>query len=283
MTRKSSNLTGRNNFNNLPTVNLGFKWFRINSPEDGVGLWLSSFSLAQTYLIDQVNTQRICQKLYSCVINRIEEGSLGDAKNRMLIYRQNTFEYDDKRAYIRITRDTVRGIRTTIFVRFLNYGNNIYVGLNTYVLGSLNWFSLFTKAFLTFVLLAPISLNTLLSSLFYFHIYKNPFMTTIAFLIIILMWWKLAWRSFYEKSIVLALRQEFPGKRIGSSGSFDADDIVLFSKSTLHLIVDSIREIFKEEDLPLDSLDDFIENISNITINNYGEFNNSGQITNKLG
>ena len=76
------------------------------------------------------------------------------------------------------------------------------------------------------------------------------------------MWWKLVWRMIYERKIGLAFLQEFPS--IGG-GPFDHDDVFMFAKSTVHLAVNAIHEVFEEEDLPLKSLDDFRDNINYIT------------------
>jgi hypothetical protein len=72
----------------------------------------------------------------------------------------------------------------------------------------------------------------------------------------------------------LAIRQEHPGK-IGF-GPFDSDDVIMFSKCTVHLAVTTVRDVFKEFDLPVDSLDEFIVGINNITIDNSIKVDNRG-------
>jgi hypothetical protein len=44
----------------------------------------------------------------------------------------------------------------------------------------------------------------------------------------------------------------------------------MFAKSTVHLAVMTIRDVFSEESLPIDSLDSFIQSINNITIDTGG-------------
>jgi hypothetical protein len=131
-------------------INLGFKWFKISSPDDGVGLILNSFRLAQTYHIDCEKIHQIGDKLYEQVLAKVEAGSISDAKIRTFVYNKS----GDNRRFIRISRDTVHGIRTTIFIRFLSYGDNLYLGLDVYVLGDFNWLQfLIFKALPTSILL----------------------------------------------------------------------------------------------------------------------------------
>ena len=174
----------------------------------------------------------------------VNDGTLGDAKTRPLIYRKNAGIDEDIRKYILITRDTMHGNRTTVLVRFLEYGENLYVGLDVYSLGQLSWLKLLKKVVITAVLMG---LSFLLIPLF----------------IIPILWWKLVWRAIYEKRIWLAVRQEFPGQIGGVP--YDFDDVFMFSKSTVNLVTKTIREVFEEEGLPVEDLNTFIQQINNVT------------------
>jgi hypothetical protein len=231
----------------IPVINLGLRWFKISSPSDGVGIWLHPFDLYQTYSVDRNHLGQICEKLYQRVYQAVSDGSLDNAKVRFVIYKKLNFLQEDTRKYLLVTRDTIHGSRTTILVRFLGYGDNLYVGIDVFSLGRINWLTFLLRILLT-------------SVLFSFLMFIIP-----AFLIALL-WWKIFWRMSYEKRFWLALRQEHPGK-IGI-GPFDDDDVIMFSKSTLHLAVRAIRDVFSEEDLPIESLDRFIQNINNTTIVN---------------
>ena len=148
---------------------------------------------------------------------------------------------EDIRKYLLVTRDTIHGNRTTVFMRFLEYGDNLYLGLDVYSLGRINWLWFSGRVLLTLIMF--------------------PFIwALIPALVIGFLWWKIVWRMLYERKIWLALRQEHPGK-IGI-GPFDYDDVVMFSKSTLHLAVMAIRDVFDEEGLPIESLDYFIQQIN---------------------
>jgi hypothetical protein len=234
------------------TISLGNKWFKIGSPEDGVGIEIPSFRLYQTYRLDRDRLAGICESLYDKVYQAVNEGSLGNARTRVVFYRKDTLELDDRRKYILVTRDTAHGIRTTIFIRFLSFGDNLYVGLDVYVLGGLNWLKFLLKLAFSLILIPWILLG-------------------IPLIVIIVIWWKLFWRVQYEGKFWLALRQEFPGKV--ESDSFDSDDTLMFSKTTLHMAIRVIRDVFQEEEIPLDSLDYYassINNVSNISISTGG-------------
>jgi hypothetical protein len=181
----------RETANKIPIISLGFRWFKIGSPDDGVGIRLSQFDLHQTYSIDREKLDRICQKLYDRVYQSVTGGTLREGKVRSLMFRKSTLLHDDSRRYVLVTRDTVHGNRTTVFVRFLGYGDNLYLGLDVYSLGGFNWIRFLLKVLLTGVL----------------------------FPLFPILWWKLIWRITYERKFGLAFRQEFPGK-IGN-GPFD--------------------------------------------------------------
>ncbi|MFK8185251.1 MAG: FHA domain-containing protein [Phormidesmis sp.] len=229
-------------------IKLGFSWFKAGAPADGVGLKIRAFDLQHTYRLDQKenNIDSICEKLYVRVYQAVSEGRLGDSKVRPVIYAKDTAKAPDRRRYILITRDTVHGNRSTVFVRFIEFGENLYVGLDVYTLGDVSWFKVLKKGAITAALffLSPLTL--------FLSLFSIP-----------IIWWKLFWRISYEKNVMLAIRQEFPGT-IGG-GPFDYDDVFMFSKSTVSLIVKTVRNVFEEEKLPLESLDAFIQQINNVT------------------
>ena len=50
----------------------------------------------------------------------------------------------------------------------------------------------------------------------------------------------------------------------------------MFSKCAVHLAVTSVRDVFKEFDLPVESLDEFIVSINNFSIDNSSKVDNRG-------
>lgn len=238
---------------------------RVNDPTDFAGLYLPGYSLYQTYAISSPKAENLCERLYDFVSGKVQTRSLGDAKAQLIIY-QDEIHRKDQRKYIVVTRDTVRDTRATVFIRFLEYGDNLYLGIDTYVLGGLNSFLFNLTFFITIVL----PLGTFPIAYDYFKnesgieaaqsfLFSFLFLFSIVFLA---SWWNFI--NYFLKcgSINLALRQAFPGGL--NSGSFNLDDIIMFVKSTLHISTRAIRIIFKEEGLPVESLDAFVQNINNI-------------------
>ena len=45
-------------------------------------------------------------------------------------------------------------------------------------------------------------------------------------------------------------------------GTFDIDDSMMFLKPTLHTAIWAIRDILNEEELPIQTLDEFMQNIN---------------------
>ena len=238
-----------------PSINLGWKWLKIASPSDGVGIRLSAFDLNQTYAVKRERLHDLCKHLYQQVYESVSNGRLQNAKIRLIKYTKNSLLQSDTRSYLVITRDTIHGNRTTVFMRFHEFGDNLYVGLDVYSLGGVRW--------LTFLLRVGATLALLPSIFFLLPIIP------IAFL-----WWKIIWRFNYEKKLWLAIRQEHPGKI--ELGPFDSDDVIMFSKCAVHLAVTSVRDVFKEFDLPIESLDEFIVSINNFSIDNSSKVDNRG-------
>lgn len=238
-----------------PIIHLGWKWFKIASPADGAGIRLPAFDLNQTYAVKRERLHDLCKHLYQQVYESVSNGKLHDSKVRLLKYTKDSLLQSDTRTYLVITRDTIHGNRTTVFMRFHEFGDNLYVGLDVYSLGGVRWLPFLLRVGTTLSLLPSI-----------------PFLIPIV--PIAILWWKIIWRVNYEKKLWLAIRQEHPGK-IGF-GPFDSDDVIMFSKCTVHLAVTTVRDVFKEFDLPVDSLDEFIVGINNITIDNSIKVDNRG-------
>lgn len=189
---------------------------------------------------------RATEKLYERVLQKVNDGTLGEG------VRIINFWYEkggDSRKIIRISSDTEHGVRTTIFVRFLGHGDNLYVALNAYVLGDLDIRRFLIKVFISSILLA---FSWML----------------IPLAILILIWWKLVWRIRYEGKVGLAFRQEFPGG-IGND-LFNLDDIAMFSQSAVSLIVPTMKQVFEEEGLPTEQLEEYAARINNITVDTGG-------------
>ena len=246
----------------------------ISSPTDGIGINLADYSLNTTMQISRTETTRICGELYTHVIKKINGGSLGNARGRIITYKVNLYSGEDLRDYIIANHTTLDKTRTTILIRFLESGDNLYLGLDAYVLGQLNQLKFFGYIFMTIIVPLFVS-NTLANILNMSSMVIFPFWV----LITLFMWRKVITRYRYEGDLGVALRQEFPGKI--KSSEFGSDDIIIFIKTTLYAAVSSIREVLQDKELPIESLDTFLEKVTggstvNITNSGSGTVNAQG-------
>ena len=248
------------------TVDIGTSSFK--DPANSAGLYIASFSLYQIYRVNRSKVRQACESLYQHLVEQVNKQSLGDARFRVITYREaptgfnqvSNKEYDNQeRTYILVTRDTLRSTRATILVRFLTYGENLYVGVDTYILGKLNLCAFIRKILLTIII--PFFAIGPLSIIFVSFIPGlSQFLLLVYLCIVALAWGGLIQRVIQVGDIQTALRLEF--NKALDLGSFNRDDVVMFIKSTLYTTLTSIRDVFEQEGLPIESLDAFIQTIN---------------------
>lgn len=274
-------------------------FFDRQDPIEGIGQLIIPFSFSNIY--DDVDKDskigEICDELYEKVLAKLNSGELGKDV-RFEIYDYKDARQGDKegaRRYLVITRETKRKTRITVLARFLRYGNKLYVGVDSFVLGDTNWLQIIGFAVLTilpfscyiFTLVPAIIQNILASlnpfgnsssssagSIFLFAL-QYTFCCILPWLIFtIVSLWLNSIRNFrHEGDLLLALRQSF--NQILNSRSFNTDDILMTLKSVLPLILSSIREVFEKHNIPVKSLDEFAATIQTVTNiqNIYGSSN----------
>ncbi len=234
----------------------------LSSPTDGAGVNLPGFSMSTTMKVDRSKVAEICEQLYEHVNHEINDGTLGNAQSRIVTYVLDRAREEEResRRYILATHNTKNDVRTTIFIRFLGSGDNLFVGIDVYILGQLDSQLYGSRQWSTFLL-----------------ILISPFTLFLTLIPASSMWDKLRKRVQYEGDIKLARRQEFPGK--AQFDAFDEDDVLIFIKTTLHAASDSIAKIFTASKLPIDSLDAFMKQVdsgSATVVNNYGSMDMRG-------
>lgn len=274
-------------------------FFDRQDPTDGIGLLIGPFSFSSIY--DDVGidnkAHEISAELYEKVLAKLNSGHLGkDIKFDIYDYKDAKQGHKEgARRYLTISRETNRNTKITILARFLPYGNKLYVGVDSFVLGNTNWLGIISTVTLTIIpftcylfTFLPAIIQGIVSSLNPFGTVQSNssgavFMSMLSYSICcILPWiifavlflWLNTVRNFrHESNLLLALRQSF--NQILNFRSFNIDDILMTLKSVLPLILSSIREVFEKHDLPVKSLDEFVANIQ--TINNiqnvYGSSN----------
>ncbi len=257
-------------------IHLGSNPSEIADPTDGAGTELPAFRLYQTYQVGKDKANRISQKLYERVFQQVNAGSLASAKPRFVKYvdnfSNNIKAYGEERKYIVITLDTFRNTRATIFMRFLSYGDYLYLGVDAYVLGKVKWRLVIRKFLISAILFILLGLIKSITYNQYIRDHDNlPDFTGVFWwfyiIFILFFWWELIKRisqnlkiQINQGSLMFALRQAFQGSL--NLGSFNVDDVMAFLKSTLHTGVMAVRDVLKEEGLPVETLDAFIQNIN---------------------
>lgn len=250
-------------------VDVGTSSFK--DPANSAGLYIPSFSLYHTYRVDRNKVKQICDKLYQHLVEQVSKQNLGDAKSHIVTYREDATgfsqasvkEFDNReRTYILITRNTLRSTRATILIRFLTYGDNLYVGVDAYILGDLNLCAFMRKIILTIII--PFFVIGPLSLILLFIPGIGQLLLFLYLCFMALSWGGLIQRIVQVGDFKTALRLEF--NKVLDLGSFNLDDVVMFMKSTLYTTVTSIRDTLKQEGLSVETLDAFAQqiNVSNV-------------------
>jgi len=274
-------------------------FFDRQDPTEGIGELIIPFSFSSIY--DEVDKDsklsEICVELYEKVLEKLRSGDLGkDIQFEIFDYKDaKQSGKESARRYLTITRETNRKTKITILARFLPYGNKLYVGVDSFVLGNTNWLKFIGTIALTLLpficyifTIMPTIIENMVANF-------NPFgggsqngSIGQTFMLIlqytcccIFPWiifavgflWLNTIRNFrHEGNLLLGLRQSF--NQILNSRSFNIDDVLMTLKSVLPLILGSVIEVFEKHGLPVKSLDEFAATIQ--TINNIQNVYGSG-------
>lgn len=259
-------------------------------PAESIGLNVPGFSFASLYSgIDRDTLAKIRSELYGRVLQKLQASSLQHVQFTVVGYADSKHRtVEGERDYIVVTRETPRGTRGTILARYLAYGDNLFVSVDSYVLGSLDIGSLLRRVFISFVPLLLLICPLLCVLPAYLGSLLSPFggassqgsglgngvLGLLCCSVPLFAIWFLLWldviRGFYQHSnIGLAFRQAF--NHVPNDDTFNSDDILMFFKGVLPAIIDTIRDVFTENNIEVKTLDEFEARIiSNVTINTSG-------------
>lgn len=260
----------------VKVFNRGF--LDIHDPTDFAGIGQPGFSIAHTYMVDKQQLPLICDELYAHVLDKLQAEAVGKVTLRTTDYLDGRHQNREQpRKYIVVEHNTNRGTRSSIFIRFLPFGDNLYVAVDSYVLGSINWLSVLVRALITlvpvFIIFAYLSITAAMYSLTaQFNQYGQRqssglgagfFCCFVPLVFFLLLLWIDVFRAFKQHgNVTLALRQNF--SHAPNDQSFNVDDVLMFFKSALPLVIFSVRDVFETYDLPLHTLDDFVANVNNV-------------------
>jgi|GEM_PF-3806503 len=265
--------------------------FDRSDPAESIGIILPGFSLYHLYSdIDHQKLSKVSQEVYDRILHKLQTTAPQYVSSTIVNYADRKHRaLEGARNYIIVTRETPRKTRATILARCLTHGNNLYVGVESYVLGSLDKWGILRRVLFSFIplllLLCPLAfaIPSIIQS-----VLAGPFgepgpgigsalgpvicCAVPLFGFIIFLWLDVIRGVSQHKNLPLAFRESFNHLPVGES--FNLDDIFMFLKSVLPTVIYSIREVFKENGIDVRTLDEFITNINNINSINQ-TFNNN--------
>lgn len=256
---------------NLKLFNQSF--FDVHDPADLVGVRQSQFSISQIYELDQQRSEAICEELYLHVYEKLKDGAVGRISLQHLDYLDYQRQKEEPaRKYIVIERETNRGTKMNVLIRFLTIGNNLYVAVDSYVIGTLDIIGLVVRIILTVIPLGFVtfylSMVAWISSISYrrdssLSDASSIFCCLAPVLLFVIFLWVDVVRAYRQHgNLNLALRQNL--NVIRESQSFDRDDVLMFFKSSLPLVIVSVKEVLENNKLPVVTLDNFVANVSEV-------------------
>lgn len=243
----------------------------IKDPVEFAGFHLLDFSRAHIYEVVEQPAPAICDELYSQVLNKLAQGAIGEVESQVIDYWDSKHRKREAvRKYIVIKSNTIRGTNLTIFLRFLPVGKQIYLGIDSYALGKLTWRS-WLAVLIRFIFSSVVfffgltNLSWSISTVFLIESEQSVLIMSLAWLLSIFVLayspWHHVLRAFWQHwRPFLALRQNL--FLSFNTHSFNEDDLLIFFKGVLPLVLFSVKEVFNENDIPIQSLDQFAQEIN---------------------
>jgi hypothetical protein len=259
----------------LKPFNQGF--LDIRDPADFQGVRQPDFSFAHAYGVEKDRLPAIIDDLYTHVYEKLKAGAVGKITYRQTDYLDSRRRgQESPRRYIVVEQETNRGTKMSIFVRFLPLGDNLYVAVDSYILGKVNVFAIVLQAIITAIPLMIIF--AYLSFLTYVSAISSQFTARstssspglgffvcclVPTIVVLSALWVNVLRAFRQHGdLGLALRQNF--SHAPNDQSFNIDDILMFFKSVLPLVIFSVQDVFKKHGLSVKTLDEFATNVNNV-------------------
>ncbi len=234
--------------------------FDREHPEDFRGFWLKDFNVSKNQEFDLKHLEKLNDvrlNLYKDLDRVLKEFTVNDTylENKLhfrnLKYIDARLKNQDRdRLYIEIVFNTVRNTKITTLCRFFVHGNNLYIGIDSYILGRLKKRKLIIQFFILWLL------GPLLPYLFGLFIIPG----LLASLYLYIIWVGFIRALLQGESFMYALRVNFP-KDI-SVNSFDLDDSSMYLKSLLPLVLEALKRTLKEHNMLEKEMNEYLEEIS---------------------
>lgn len=220
-------------------------------PLEGAGIPLHAFEFAASYPVKRALQPDLLNRLHANVYTRVRDGNVADAAAELVEFKDvKTGQREAARRYVVIQSETARGTRMSVFTTFLTYGDNLYLAVNSFILPPISWWTTLFALAGTAVLLLTSLQGGILGLLLYALILGFFFRDVL--------------RDLSQgEPLDLALRKKFPKR--GKYSTFNTDDMLMFFKSTLPLVLTSVQEVFEQAGVPVDVLERAIQNVNMVT------------------
>lgn len=226
--------------------------FDREDPLEGAGEMLSDFGFADIYAVDMRRQKDLIGKLHANVLAHSRNGRIPGATIQVVEYNDvRTGSREPPRRFVRLEAESLRSTHMSLFARFLPFGDHLYVAVSCFILPPLSLWRFIRALFVSGIVFLLI----------------NLFLPFLGFFVAIgvLVWhYRDVVRALSQgESLSLALRQHF--NKANDLGTFNTDDVLMFFKSAVPIVLTSIHEVFAEAGIPVDVLERAIQNISFVT------------------
>lgn len=240
-------------------INRGF--FDREHPAESIGFLVRGFSISLNEAVGLEEREKLKatrNDLYNEIykkltkLENIDNYLARNTKFKTIKYIDTKYgERDKERLYLVIQLKTIRNTRITTLCRFFVHGNNLYLAVDSYALGTLKVSQLIWQSIIALILIPSLPM------LFAFFVIPG-----ILALVYLYKVWIDVIRSLVQKEPLLeALRQKFNNNV--SNNSFDEDDTLMYLKSIFPLIINSVSVALEKNGLLkegiAEKLDKFLE------------------------
>lgn len=278
------------NQSNRLSINRGF--FDKVHPAELLGARLGEWSIKLIYntkendsSLDNAKILIIRQSIYQEIISSLQGERLEDPHAKKFEYRLINYvdskynKQDRERIYLRIDKETIRDTLITVMCRIYKHGDFLYIAVDSYALGPLKMGSAIFQAFALIFIFIPLGISGLGSLLTGLGLLFSgvgvlasltALATGIGLLFVCKLYIDFFWLSvikalFQKEGFGPALRQGF--NRPVTGNSFDVDDGLMFLKILWPLMTESIKSGFSKNEIELKSLEDYLKEIAENSVN----------------
>ncbi|MGB3788015.1 MAG: hypothetical protein WA949_08395 [Phormidesmis sp.] len=222
----------------------------ITDPAEFLGAPLSNFSISIIYPVRQEDRGKISDiqsGIYEGIITKLSDRSLGRVNSFVRDYKDDRVPQEPSRKYLKVVFDTPRSTQVTSLIRCLVIGDNLYLAVDSYVLGGLKITALLFQISVSLVLL-------FLSTQIF-----PPFLFLAALVYLFFTWIDVYRATRQEPSLLYGLRCKFNKSK--DLGSFNSDDTAMYLKSITKIVTSTTKEVFRSSGLNFDSMLDVLRGI----------------------